>query len=112
MEPPASAQVLPPGVEPLPRQEEAVGRTRGEEFIPLLPEIRKGQRILDTLDVVLLEVSHGSRRPCSGFTASRVTWSSSMPPIRYQRNRSPKVWCRSRNHCTARPHTRNGHGQN
>ena len=82
MEPPASAEVLPPGVEPLPRQEEAVGLARGQEAIPFLPEVRKVRRILDTLNVIVLEGPHASHRICSGFTAARVTCSSSMPPIR------------------------------
>ena len=50
-EPAVAGQVLPPGEEPLPRQEERIRRARREKCGPLLPQLRERLEVFDGLDV-------------------------------------------------------------
>ena len=45
-----AGEMLPPGIQPLPGQEEGIRGTGFEQLVPLLPERAKAGRILDRLD--------------------------------------------------------------
>ena len=47
---PRAAEMRPPGVEPFPREERRLGRTRGEQLSPLRPQRREPYPVVDYLD--------------------------------------------------------------
>src|SRR2546425_11720512 len=96
--------MLPPGIEPLPRQEKAIRRARLEQGIPLLPELLEAGRVLDRLDhrrsaaFISRTPAARSDRPMPG--AAGVAGSDRPPPAASRRDRSEErrvgKECRSR----------------